>query len=61
MALAAVAAGAQGIMVEVHPHPDQAMSDGPQQLTPSAFEMMMWELVPIAAAVGRHLQPEQKS
>jgi len=55
MALAAVAAGAQGIMVEVHPHPDQAMSDGPQQLTPSAFEMMMWELVPIAAAVGRHL------
>jgi 3-deoxy-7-phosphoheptulonate synthase len=55
MALAAVAAGAQGIMVEVHSHPDQAMSDGPQQLTPSAFEMMMWELVPIAAAVGRHL------
>jgi 3-deoxy-7-phosphoheptulonate synthase len=55
MALAAVAAGAQGIMVEVHSHPDQAMSDGPQQLTPSAFEMMMWELVPIAQAVGRHL------
>ena len=55
MALAAVAAGAQGIMVEVHSHPEQALSDGPQQLTPSAFEMMMWELVPIAQAVGRHL------
>jgi len=60
MALAAVAAGAQGIMVEVHSHPDQAMSDGPQQLTPSAFEMMMWELVPIAAAVGRHLPVPSK-
>jgi len=60
MALAAVAAGAQGIMVEVHPHPDLAMSDGPQQLTPSAFEMMMWELVPIAAAVGRHLPTPSK-
>ena len=60
MALAAVAAGAQGIMVEVHPHPDQAMSDGPQQLTPSAFERMMWELVPIAAAVGRRLPAPSK-
>ena len=60
MALAAVAAGAQGIIVEVHAHPDQAMSDGPQQLTPSAFEMMMWELVPIAQAVGRHLPAPSK-
>ena len=60
MALAAVAAGAQGIMVEVHSHPDQAMSDGPQQLTPSAFEMMMWELVPIAQAVGRLLPAPSK-
>jgi len=55
MALAAVAAGAQGIMVEVHPHPDKAMSDGPQQLTPDAFALMMKELVLIAAAVGREL------
>jgi 3-deoxy-7-phosphoheptulonate synthase len=55
MALAAVAAGAQGIMVEVHPHPEKAMSDGPQQLTPDAFDVMMKELAPIAAAVGRHV------
>jgi 3-deoxy-7-phosphoheptulonate synthase len=56
MALAAVAAGAQGVMVEVHPHPDKAMSDGPQQLTPEAFALMMKELEPIAQAVGRQLQ-----
>jgi len=59
MALAAVAAGAQGIMVEVHPHPDKAMSDGPQQLTPDAFAVMMKEVALIAAAVGRQLhKPE---
>jgi len=56
MALAAVAAGAHGIMVEVHPHPDKAMSDGPQQLVPEAFNVMMKELAVIAKAVGRHLQ-----
>ena len=55
MALAAVAAGAQGVMVEVHPHPDKAMSDGPQQLTPDAFALMMRELAMIATAVGRQL------
>jgi len=59
MALAAAAAGAQGIMVEVHPHPDKAMSDGPQQLVPDAFALMMKELALIAAAVGRQLhQPK---
>ena len=56
MALAAVAAGAQGIMVEVHPDPEKAMSDGPQQLTPDAFAVMMRELAQIAQAVGRELQ-----
>ncbi|MBE3134373.1 MAG: 3-deoxy-7-phosphoheptulonate synthase [Acidobacteria bacterium] len=56
MALAAIAAGAQGIIVEVHPHPDKAMSDGPQQLTPDAFRIMMQELAPIAQAIGRQLQ-----
>jgi 3-deoxy-7-phosphoheptulonate synthase len=55
MALAAVAAGAQGIVVEVHPHPEKAMSDGPQQLVPAAFAKMMEELAPIAKAVGRQL------
>jgi 3-deoxy-7-phosphoheptulonate synthase len=56
MALAAVAAGAQAIIVEVHPEPEKAMSDGPQQLTPADFKRMMEELAPIAAAVGRKLQ-----
>jgi 3-deoxy-7-phosphoheptulonate synthase len=55
MALAAVAAGAQGIMIEVHPHPDKAMSDGPQQLVPDAFAVMMEEVAMIATAVGRQL------
>jgi 3-deoxy-7-phosphoheptulonate synthase len=56
MALAAVAAGAHGVLVEVHPCPEKAMCDGPQQLLPEAFRAMMEELVPIAAAVGRQIQ-----
>jgi 3-deoxy-7-phosphoheptulonate synthase len=40
MALAAVAAGADGIMVEVHPHPDEALSDGEQSLTLEQFAEM---------------------
>jgi 3-deoxy-7-phosphoheptulonate synthase len=52
-ARAAVAAGADGIMVEVHPRPDEALSDGPQSLTPQNFAAMMPELRAIAAAVGR--------
>jgi 3-deoxy-7-phosphoheptulonate synthase len=59
MALAAVASGAHGIMVEVHPDPDKAMSDGPQQLVPDAFRTLMQELAPIARAVGRQLQTSQ--
>jgi 3-deoxy-7-phosphoheptulonate synthase len=56
MALAAVAGGAHGVMVEIHPDPQQALSDGPQQLQPDAFRQMMAELGPIADAVGRVLQ-----
>ena len=55
MARAGVAAGADGIMVEVHPHPEQALSDGPQSLTLQAFEQLMRELRPVAQAVGRSL------
>ena len=55
MALAAVAAGADGIMVEVHPNPEQALSDGPQALLPSVFEKMMKDLQAVAQAVGRTL------
>ncbi len=44
LAKAALAAGADGIMVEVHPDPDNALSDGPQSLTPDMFRQMMGEL-----------------
>src|SRR5574337_1811405 len=55
MALAAVAAGADGIMVEIHPHPEEALSDGPQALLPGTFETLMHELKRVAQAVGRLL------
>ncbi|MBI2883425.1 MAG: 3-deoxy-7-phosphoheptulonate synthase [Candidatus Methylomirabilis oxyfera] len=55
MALAAVAAGADGIMVEIHPHPEEALSDGPQALLPSTFETLMHDLKRVAQAVGRSL------
>ena len=44
MALAAVAAGAQGLIVEVHPHPDEALSDGAQSLDFPTFERLMQDL-----------------
>jgi len=53
MARAALAAGADGLLVEVHPEPDKALSDGPQQLTPATFAAMMQQLDAIAMAVGR--------
>lgn len=55
LARAAVAAGADGIMVEVHPDPARALSDGPQSLTPAEFEVLMADLAAVAAAVGRPL------
>jgi 3-deoxy-7-phosphoheptulonate synthase len=55
MARASVAAGADGLLVEVHPEPAKALSDGPQQLTPQNFALMMQELDAIALAVGRRL------
>jgi 3-deoxy-7-phosphoheptulonate synthase len=55
MARAAVAAGADGILVEVHPQPDRALSDGAQSLDPSQFAELVSELRPIAAAIGRGL------
>lgn len=53
MARAAVAAGADGLIVEVHPDPDRAMSDGAQTLTPAQFTGMMQQVRAIAAAIGR--------
>jgi 3-deoxy-7-phosphoheptulonate synthase len=55
MARAAVAAGADGLLVEVHPDPDRAMSDGAQSLKPEQFEELMGQLRMIAPAVGRTL------
>jgi 3-deoxy-7-phosphoheptulonate synthase len=55
MALAAVAAGADGIMVEVHPNPHEAWSDGAQSLTPPKFAALMRKLRKVAAAVGREI------
>lgn len=55
MARAAVAAGADGLMVEIHPDPEKALSDGFQALTPAAFREMMVECRKVAAAVGREL------
>jgi 3-deoxy-7-phosphoheptulonate synthase len=55
MARAAVAAGADGLLVEVHPHPEQALSDGAQSLDPAEFRQLMHEARPIAEAIGRHI------
>jgi 3-deoxy-7-phosphoheptulonate synthase len=57
MARAAVAAGADGILVEVHPTPDRAMSDGAQSLYPEQFAKLMRELRVIAEAIGRRMAP----
>ena len=53
MARAAVAAGADGLIVEIHPDPEKALSDGYQALTPPAFRQMMAECRKVAAAVGQ--------
>jgi 3-deoxy-7-phosphoheptulonate synthase len=55
MALAAVAAGADGVMVEVHPNPDTALKDGAQSLNFDNFQKLMSQLKPVAKGVGRRL------
>jgi 3-deoxy-7-phosphoheptulonate synthase len=55
MALAAVACGADGLMIEVHHDPATALSDGAQSLYPAQFEALMKALAPVAQAVGRVL------
>jgi 3-deoxy-7-phosphoheptulonate synthase len=55
MARAAVAAGADGIMVEVHPNPEQALSDGAQSLFPEQFTQLMREVRVIAEVIGRRV------
>jgi len=53
MARAAIAAGADGLMIEVHPDPKRALSDGPQSLTPDQFTELCQEIKKIAEALGR--------
>jgi 3-deoxy-7-phosphoheptulonate synthase len=55
MALAAAAAGADGLIIEVHPDPDRALCDGPQSLLPAQFEKLMDQLRIIAPAVGKRI------
>jgi len=55
LAAASIAAGADGLIIEVHPDPAHALSDGPQSLPPEEFEVLMNNLRPIAKAVGRTL------
>jgi 3-deoxy-7-phosphoheptulonate synthase len=55
MAMAAVAAGAHGLMVEVHPEPAKALSDGPQSLNPENFHNLMGNLGQLAGVVGKQL------
>ncbi|HOS98569.1 MAG TPA: 3-deoxy-7-phosphoheptulonate synthase [Deltaproteobacteria bacterium] len=55
MSYAAIAAGADGLMIEVHPRPEEALSDGPQSLRPAEFKKVMEGVRRIAQAVGRDL------
>lgn len=55
LAYAAVAAGCDSIMIEVHPNPPKALSDGPQQLTPAQFGQLVGELRKIAAVFGKKI------
>lgn len=56
MTLAGLAAGADGAIIEVHPHPDRALCDGPQQLTPNNFERLMVRVRNLTTALDMNLQ-----
>jgi 3-deoxy-7-phosphoheptulonate synthase len=57
MARAAVAAGADGVLIEMHPHPDAALSDGAQSLYPEQLTSLIEELRAVATAIGRRVTP----
>jgi 3-deoxy-7-phosphoheptulonate synthase len=59
MARAAVAAGADGLLIEVHPDPDKALCDGAQSLLPEQFGKLMKQLKLIATAVGRTIDSSE--
>ncbi|GAB4529501.1 MAG: 3-deoxy-7-phosphoheptulonate synthase [Anaerolineales bacterium] len=60
IARAGIAAGADGLIVEVHPHPEEALSDGGQSLKPERFAEMVRQVRIIAEAVGRRLEPRSE-
>jgi 3-deoxy-7-phosphoheptulonate synthase len=60
MAMASIAAGADGLIIEVHPNPDHALSDGAQSLTFASFERMMEKAALVADAIGRPLHPSRE-
>ncbi len=53
VARAGIAAGADGLIIEVHPHPEEALSDGAQSLKPEKFAQMVREVRTVAEAIGR--------
>jgi 3-deoxy-7-phosphoheptulonate synthase len=55
MSLGSVAVGADGLLIEVHAHPEEALSDGSQSLRPAVFDALMTDIAPVAHAVGRHV------
>jgi len=55
MCKAAIAAGADGLMIEVHPNPSEALSDGGQSLVPEQFAELLEDIKPVAMAVGRRI------
>ena len=59
MARAAVAAGADGLLIEMHPEPDRALSDGAQSLYPDQFTQLVGELRAVATAIGRSIPSPQ--
>jgi len=61
MARAAIAAGADGVIVEVHTHPGEALSDGSQSLTPENFRKLMFQIGKVGRAVERELAGEKES
>jgi 3-deoxy-7-phosphoheptulonate synthase len=58
MSLASVAAGSDGLLVEVHPNPDEALKDGAQSLTLDQFKNLMPQLCAVSSAVGRTIVSE---
>lgn len=62
MALAGVTAGADGLMIEVHPHPEEALSDGAQSLYPAQFDKLMKDIQALAPVIGKEIErPFKKS